>query len=613
MSTLLQEAPVGKAPSVFGPAAERVVRRLTLGSWLSVLGRSAVPVFAGGLALWLLLRRAGVRDEAWWAVAWLGLWLAGAAAFAWWRRPAPFAALAAWDRAANAREMLASAWWFEREQRTDAGATVHLALAGQQLEQRSASLSRDLPLRFTHYVWVAPLLFLAFAFSSWLRPVVAVEDRGLSADARARASAVGKELEEKTKILDPLKSLTEEEKNKLKGLRAELKQTAGNLEKMQTPRDLLQDLERRAREAEKLADQLRAEDPGALSPGFLSELERNADTADLGNALRSGDLGAAAEQAKMLSARLGSRKPTLEEQQRLEEALKRALEAANKKDKESATGEKLAEAKKELSLGNHQGAAQQLGQLGQQLGSAAQRKQAQQQLRNLAQSFRGAGQQILGGQNLQRLPQAPPGSQPLAGAQLVPGMGNPGQPLGILPMPGSGAPMAQIPLPIPGAGNPANGPAFPIPGAGQQPPANGMMAPIPGTSGNPGAGAFPIPGMGAMPGAGAGGGMAGAGAGVGGSQAGNGTAPLGSDPTKLLGANQTGIVAPVSGSEGPSSRTAVEPDAHREKSALSRQEIAANFLKSEEAALADEPLPLTRREQVLRYFTAIRQQLEGQK
>lgn len=601
MSTLHESSLTVSAPSVFGPAAERVVRRLVLGRWLRELGRSAVPFFAAGLAGWLVLRRLGVRDEAWWAVAFFICWVIAAALLAWSRRPAPFAALAAWDRAAKAREMLASAWWFECEQRTDPGALVHLELAGGQLAQRSTSLVRDLPLRFTHRTWVAPLLFLVFALSGWLRPTVAVEDRGLSAEARARAAAIGKELEEKTKILDPLKSLTEQEKNKLKGLRAELKQTAGNLEKAPTPRDLLQDLERRARETEKLADTLRAEDPGALSPGFLSELERNADTADLGNALRSGDLGAAAEQAKLLSARLGSRKPTLEEEQRLEEALKRALEAANKKDRDSATGQRLEEAKKELSLGHHSGAAQQLDELSQQLGSAAQRRQAQQQLRNLAQSFRGAGQQILGGQNLQVLPQAPPGSQSLAGTlQLVPGTANPGQPQGLLLMPGSGAPMAVVPLPIPGTGNPSQGLAFPIPGAGQ-PPGSGMVMPIPGG----GAGGFPIPGMGGFPGAGS--------ASVGGSQAGQGTAALGTDPTKLLDANQTGVVAPVAGAEGPSQRTAVEPDNHREKSGLSRQEIAANFLKAEEAALADEPLPLSRREQVLRYFTAIRQQLEGQR
>jgi hypothetical protein len=589
---------------------------LVLAGWLRALGRTAVPVSAVAAGAWLAMRSSGVKDESWWALALLGIWLAATGVFAWWRRPAAFAALAVWDQAAGAREMLASAWWFEQTDQAGSGAELHLSRAREHLARRTPSQARDLPLRLTPRTWIAPLLFVALAFSGWLRPQTLLEDRALSAEARARATSVGKELAERARILDPLKSLTEEEKGKLKGLRAELQQTAEKLEQAKTPRDLLQDLEGRARDAEKLAEALRAEDPGALSPGFLSELERNADTADLGNALRSGDLGAAAEQARLLSARLGSRKPTLEEQKRLEEALKRALEAANRKDRESATGRHLSEAQKQLSGGNHGGAADQLGNLSRQLGTAAQRRQAQQQLRGLAQSFRGAGQQILGGQNLQRLmPQTPQGSQPLAGLpQLAPGAGNPGSPQGVLPLPipGQGTPGGQMPLPVPGLGNPRSGMLFPIPGTGKPTP-NAPSLALPGAGQNPGAG-FPIPGLGGLPGAGMAAGGAGMnGAGVGGSEAGSGTAPLGSDPTNPLASNQTGVVAPVAGAEGPSDVRAVEGDSHREAPSRSRQELAVEFLKAEEAALAEEPLPLSRRDQVLRYFTAVRQQLEGQR
>ena len=110
----------------------------------------------------------------------------------------------------------------------------------------------------------------------------------------------------------------------------------------------------------------------------------------------------------------------------------------------------------------------------------------------------------------------------------------------------------------------------------------------------------------------AGAGSVNGGAGVGGSEAGNGTAALGGDPTKPLNANQTGVVAPAPGAEGPSDVRAVQGESHREAPVRSRQEIAAEFLKAEEAALAEEPLPASRRDQVLRYFTAIRQQLERQ-
>ncbi len=600
------------ARPIFANAAARVVRRLAFNAWCRALSRTAVPVFAVALAGWIVLRRAGVQDRAWWAFALIAAWLALSALIAWLRRPAPFAALAAWDRSADAREMFASAWFFENDRTRTPGVELHLARAHAHLPKRLARLARDLPVRLTPRAWLAPLLFAAFAITGWLRLPISTEDRGLTAEARARAAEVGTELAERTKILDPLKSLSDEEKEKLKHLRAEMEQTAKKLDRMATPRDLLEELERRARDTEKLAEALRSEDLGALSAAFLSELEHNADTADLGNALRAGDLGNAAEEARLLEARLGQKKPTLEEQKRLEEALKRALEAANKKDRDSKTGKSLEEARKQLAAGNSSQAAKQFGDLSQHFGSAAQRQQAQEQLRNLAQNFRGAGQQILGGKNLQRLtPQAPSGSQPLAGIPLLaPGTGHPGQPQGAMPMPGTGnnPPMAMIPIPGANSGLPNGAMPFPIPGSGSKP---GGGMPMPGAGQNPGAGGFPVPGLGSIPGAG--GAMAGGDGGeIGGSEAGNGTAPLGADPTKLAQANQTGTVAPAPGAEGPSAVRAVEAAAHREAPARSRQEIAVEFLKTEEAALAEEPLPLSRRAQVLRYFTAIRQQLENQ-
>jgi len=38
--------------------------------------------------------------------------------------------------------------------------------------------------------------------------------------------------------------------------------------------------------------------------------------------------------------------------------------------------------------------------------------------------------------------------------------------------------------------------------------------------------------------------------------------------------------------------------------------VAVEFLKAQEEALSAEPLPLSRRDQVLRYFTALRKSLE---
>jgi hypothetical protein len=602
----------------FDAAAHRAVMRLALAAFLRTLRRTALPIFAVALAAWVLIRRAGMRDDGWWAFIVIALWLLGSAVWAWLRRPEPFAALAAWDHAAGQREMFASAWFFEKTCPTEPGAALHLHRARDALRQRGGFLRRDLPLRHDLRTWLAPLLFLVVALSGWLRAPIAPEDRALSAEARERAADVAKALIERTDTLKPLAALSAEEQEKIKGLRAELKQTAQDLKNTETPRDLLEKLERGASDTERLAETL-GNDADSLSPGFLSELERNADTADLGNALRAQDLGRAAEEARLLEARLGRRKPTLEEQKRLEEALKRALEAANKRDRESSLGRRLAEAQRQLGAGNHGGAAGQFGALGEQLGRSAERRQTQQQLRGLAQQFRGAGQGILGGRNLQRLTPAPPGSQPLANVPLLaPGAGNLGQsPNGMMPMPGSGAPLAQIPVPGMSPGTPRGGMAFPIPGTGGtgQPQTGGIPLPIPGT-GQPPAGspsgvmAFPIPGSGPLAGAPIPGGASAAG--NGGSQAGRGTAALGGDPTQPLAAAQTGVVAPAPGAEGPSERRVIAGGGHRESAARSRQELAIEFLKTEETALAEEPLPASRREQVLRYFTAVRQQLEKQ-
>ena len=599
----------------FAEAASRASRRLVLVDCCALLARSAAPVFVAAAILWTVLRRVGVHDQTWWAAAFIFAWLGTVALTAWSRRLAPFDALAAWDRTAGRREMFASAWFFERSAAASPGATLHLALARAALHEERGHLARAFPLRPRVAAWLAPLAFAVFAFSGWLRLSISAENRALSAEARTQAARVGADLAKRATVLEPLKGLSDEEKKRLQHLQAQLEEAAKKLERMETPRDLLEELERRARDTEKLAEQLRAEDLGALSSPLLAELERNADTADLGSALRGQDLGRVAEEARLLEARLGHQKPTLEEQKRLEEALKRALDAMNEKDRRSKLGERLDEAQKQLAAGDRQRAAKQFGDLADRFGRAAQRQQAQNQLRDLAQSFRGAGGQILGGQNLQRLmPSAPPGTMPLPGFQLAPGQAPPG----MMPMPGQGAPFALIPMPgTPPPGTPNAMLLFPVPGTGQPP--GGQPLPIPGFGQNPGgtpptgAMIFPIPGAGGM-GAGIAGVIPGSGdgAGAGGSQAGSGIAPLGGDPTKPLDANQTGVVAPAPGAEGPSETRAVAGQAHREQAARSRTEIAKDFLKAEEAALADEPLPLSRRAQVLLYFTAIRQQLEHQ-
>ena len=54
----------------------------------------------------------------------------------------------------------------------------------------------------------------------------------------------------------------------------------------------------------------------------------------------------------------------------------------------------------------------------------------------------------------------------------------------------------------------------------------------------------------------------------------------------------------------------IEGEARAEEAERSRQEVIADFIAVEEQALDDQALPLSRRQHVLRYFSAIRRQFE---
>ena len=63
---------------------------------------------------------------------------------------------------------------------------------------------------------------------------------------------------------------------------------------------------------------------------------------------------------------------------------------------------------------------------------------------------------------------------------------------------------------------------------------------------------------------------------------------------------------------GPSHTRDIDGQPRSEGSSRSPQDITVEFLKAQEEALADDPIPLSRREQVLRYFTELRRRLEAE-
>ncbi len=98
--------------------------------------------------------------------------------------------------------------------------------------------------------------------------------------------------------------------------------------------------------------------------------------------------------------------------------------------------------------------------------------------------------------------------------------------------------------------------------------------------------------------------------GQGGDQAGTGTAELQDQKSEALNATGESKVVAEAGRDGESTMRSVEGEAKQEDATRSRQEVIADFIAVEEQALDDQALPLSRRQHVLRYFSAIREQFE---
>jgi hypothetical protein len=250
------------------------------------------------------------------------------------------------------------------------------------------------------------------------------------------------------------------------------------------------------------------------------------------------------------------------------------------------------------------------------------RQQTQQELERLAQQLREAGSQVVnagtageamealneppdspgqkGSQETEGKPQAQ-GEQGLAQAQeasqaVEAGTGQQGQ----TPPPGAGgAAGPQLSL---GEANPNAGRGGEKPGEG--PPM--LMAPVPGQKpgDDPPETTVFVQGDGAK-----GGSKPGAGSGL---RPGAGTRDIKGEETAVLESGKSVMATAQQGGEGASTVRQVEGGALREEKA--RQEsaaLSAEFMEAQEAAMDEIALPAARREQVRRYFNALRKRLEG--
>jgi hypothetical protein len=445
----------------------------------------------------------------------------------------------------------------------------------------------------------------------------AVDEPALSEAGREAARREAEQLARTDWEKKTFEGLSEAEKRELEALQRQLEATA---EQLQAPagrsaRDVLAELERRAREAEKLAERLGGD--RWASEALVEALRRQADTADLGDAVAAQAAEAAAKAAEDLAGQVAAAKGEVGE--RLQQALQEVTQRAEAEDRERPVGEHVLGAAEALKQNRTAEAAQEFQELAGKLRDLSQRERSREELEKLAQQLREAGSRIAGeGGAAQPLAEA--GSQGQAGAQgpsggqgtspqvgqTPPGAAgegappSPGQAGTAVPQPlqppgqGQAMPLAQPGTPgAPGAPN-SDAPMLlaPVPGQspGDKPPDQLLIADVPGAPSSGASLSLSLPG---------------------GREPGAGTAAPKAEPTAPTAGANSAVVNAAAGGEGPSSVRAVAGGIRQEQAGRAATPTPAEFLAAEEAALDEAALPPARREQVRRYFTELRRRFEA--
>lgn len=614
--------------SLFAPVAQKVRSRVALRRWLALLGKTTWPVsiVLALMVLWALRGGTRIVIALWgtWA-----LWKIASLIFTWMRRPGEFSALALWDAAAGRREAFASAWWFEDRRETSEAAQRHIEAQKNILEPAMGRLAHDLPIRPARGLAVPLLLvLLGSLISSVSTPTeeILIVDDAMASKAAESARDLSQLALDKKKLA----GLKTDEQQQIEDLKAKVDQTASELADAsgKDARQLLAELERRARDAEKLAEDLAKGKDDWASDKLVEELRKHADTADLGDAVASKNSQSAAKAAEKLGQDLQSPQLGTEARQRIAETLKDIQQQAEDADRKRTVGQHVLGAGDQMQKGDAKAAGSEFSKLAEKMREMSLREQAQKQLQQLAQQLRDAGSNMTGqnesgamqqlgqqnqqspnGQGQQNMPQvgqqqsgqqqqqmlSPPGlnqqqgqqnqmQQPQGGQgqgqqqqQLTMGQqGQPGQ-QGQDGQPSQGQPM--LIAPVPGQGQPPDGdkPPIIIPGEAPNDPNGGSLSiQVPGSSQKPGVG----------------------------------KADLNNTPTEKMETQQRDMVQAQQNAEGQSTTRSVEGGTRRESSTRSATQTTLESIQAEEAALDEAPLPPARREQVRRYFNELRKRFE---
>lgn len=607
---------VPPAATVFAPVARKVQAWVVLRRWLALLRMTLIPA---SLVL-VLIVIAALRGRDVFLPAWGGLsaWLAGCLAFAWWRRPGAFSALALWDQAAGRREAFATAWWFEQRHEGGDAARAHIDAQREVLPRSLPALRKDLPLRPDRWLALPLLIAILGSFISIVTAppstVVAMDDE-MSRRAAEEAKKLAQAGAEKKKFA----GLNEDENKKVEDLRQKMRQAATELANSagKDARDVLAELERRARDAEKLADEFDKGREAWASEKLIETLREHADTADLGDAVAAKNAKAAAKAAETLASQLKAPQITSEAKERMNETLKDVQQQSEKEDRQRIVGQNVLAAGDRMRQGQPTGAGEEFQKLADKLRDLALREQARDELQQLAQQLRDSGSSIAGqnesngamqqmGQTGQSAQTGQQGSVPQVGQarnpqqQLTPpGMGQQQNQMRQQPQQGTQGQQQQMLTmgqqgPQGQQGQPSSGQPM-------------LLAPVPGGKADDKSPMIIMPGD-DSPGEASGPVIV---APVSGQQPGAGNAELNNTPTQKQDSGTQSVVQAQQNSEGQSTVRRVEGGARAEKSTRTATQTALEVIQAEEAALDESALPPARREQVRRYFNELRKRFEG--
>lgn len=556
--------------------------------------------------------------------------------------PSVLDSLKALDQSGAWKDRFASAWFFLNQDTRTVAEELHIERSKKKLPKALSEFPVATPFPRLRAVWVLPLIAFVFSITPIFRPIPKSANYVLSAEMVEAAAGQADEINRSVRQIAAVNSLTKVEQSELERLRNDVAQMAvqlGDAEGLTTG-DILESLEARARAVERLARKVGDEGAVWASTAMIEAMSGYPDTFDFSIALRKKDAGAVAEEATKMKRTFEDGALPSEAEERLGRALGGIESAREEADKILPVGVRFGNASAKLKAAQPRQAAREFEELAKHFRFVLDREKAKEKLDSLATMMREAGSEISGKQ-LEAMEEAdtirgekraiPEGLEKLEKGALANQLSEMKA-----PQSSEGADSA---LPeIAGGDGEINAP--PVPGTdptgstGEGSTQQALKAPIPGEGAANGEGgslaandlsergggnslAAPIPGMASgeeQPGGSVGASVKQMGSsnvsGQGGNQAGTGSAELVDSKTNLFEAkNDSRVVAQVK-EGGESSFRAVEGDISKEEATRQRRNIASDFLSVEEQALDEKSLPLSRRQHVLRYFSAVRKQFE---